>query len=194
MLFRSLGRLDGARADAEVDASGRIVAPGFIDVHTHDDRLLLSAPDMAPKASQGVTTVVAGNCGISLAYAPRANDGVITAPLDLLDDDGGWFRFPTFRAYRETLEAQPAAINAACLLGHTTLRVATMDSLQRAASPAEIARMQEMAREAMQSGAAGVSTDTAYPPAASAPTEEIIGICKAVGEHKGLYRSERAHV
>src|SRR4030088_1057521 len=55
----------------EIDASGRIAAPGFIDAHTHDDRLMLSAPDMAPKVSQGVTTVVAGNCGISLAPAPR---------------------------------------------------------------------------------------------------------------------------
>ena len=63
----SIGALDAAHAEIEIDATGRIAAPGFIDTHTHDDRLLLSAPDMAPKASQGVTTVVAGNCGISLA-------------------------------------------------------------------------------------------------------------------------------
>ena len=55
----------------EIDATGLVAAPGFIDAHTHDDRLLLSAPDMAPKVSQGVTTVVAGNCGISLAPEPR---------------------------------------------------------------------------------------------------------------------------
>src|SRR5215210_2538944 len=63
----SIGPLDHERADVEIDAGGRIVAPGFIDAHTHDDRLMLSAPDMAPKVSQGVTTVVAGNCGVSLA-------------------------------------------------------------------------------------------------------------------------------
>ena len=67
----AIGRLDKARADAEIDASGKIVAPGFIDAHTHDDRLMLSAPEMAPKASQGVTTVVAGNCGVSLAPSPH---------------------------------------------------------------------------------------------------------------------------
>src|SRR5919201_3350782 len=67
----AIGRLDGARAPLELDASGKVAAPGFIDAHTHDDRLMLSAPDMAPKVSQGVTTVVAGNCGCSLAPAPN---------------------------------------------------------------------------------------------------------------------------
>src|SRR5580765_565307 len=65
----AVGRLDAARAELEIDASGRIAAPGFIDAHTHDDRLLLSDPEMTPKASQGVTTVIAGNCGISLAHS-----------------------------------------------------------------------------------------------------------------------------
>ena len=103
----AIGKLDAARADAEIDATGKIVAPGFIDAHTHDDRLLLSAPEMAPKASQGVTTVVAGNCGISLAPAPQGMRPV--PPLDLLDAEGAWFRFPTFAAYLEELRARPAA-------------------------------------------------------------------------------------
>src|SRR5437762_11957179 len=92
----------------EIDASGLIAAPGFIDAHTHDDRLMLSAPDMAPKVSQGVTTVVAGNCGISLAPAPRGMTHPVTPPLDLLDDEGSWFRFPTFASYVEALAAGPA--------------------------------------------------------------------------------------
>src|SRR6185369_1739588 len=160
-----IGALDDAHADVEVDGSGLIAAPGFIDAHTHDDRLLLSGPDMAPKASQGVTTVITGNCGISLPYA-TASGGKVVAPLDLLDTGGSWFTYPSFAAYRETLESKPAAINAACLLGHTTLRVATMDHLDRAATRAEIARMREMTREALASGAIGVSTGTAYTPAA----------------------------
>ena len=65
-----ISALEKANADTEIDGSGLIAAPGFIDAHTHDDRMLLSNPDMAPKASQGVTTVVAGNCGISLAHSP----------------------------------------------------------------------------------------------------------------------------
>src|SRR3972149_5168679 len=87
-----MGRLN-EKADGESDASGKIVAPGFIDAHTHDDRLMLSAPEMAPKVSQGVTTVVAGNCGISLAPAPNGMSAPVPVPLDLLDDEGGGFRF-----------------------------------------------------------------------------------------------------
>ena len=93
----SIGNLDRASADTEIDASGLIAAPGFIDAHTHDDRLLLSDRDMTPKVSQGVTTVVTGNCGISLAHSPAPAGGAITPPLDLLDGNGEWFRFPTFR-------------------------------------------------------------------------------------------------
>src|ERR1043165_2181868 len=66
-----------------IDASGKILAPGFIDAHTHDDRLMLSGPDMAPKVSQGVTTVIAGNCGISLAPALRCRPRQVPPPLDL---------------------------------------------------------------------------------------------------------------
>src|SRR3982750_2050416 len=107
----AIGRLDGAQADVELDISGRIAAPGFIDAHTHDDRLMLSAPDMAPKVSQGVTTVVAGNCGISLAPAPHGMRAPVTPPIDLVDDEGGWFRFRTFASFGEALGASPAATN-----------------------------------------------------------------------------------
>ncbi len=181
----AIGRLDQARADREIDASGRIAAPGFIDAHTHDDRLLLSDRDMTPKVSQGVTTVVAGNCGISLAHSP--GNGAATPPLDLLDTEGQWFRFPSFAAYREELAAKPAALNAACLVGHTTFRVAVMDRLDRAATPAEIAKMREMARESLAAGAIGVSTGTAYAPAAAATTEELIEVCRPLTEFGGLY-------
>ena len=112
-----IGRLEDVQADAEIEAAGKVVAPGFIDAHTHDDRLLLSAPDMAPKVSQGVTTVVAGNCGVSLAPAPAGMRKPITPPLDLLDESGSWFRFPTFAAYVEELTHKPAATNCALLVG-----------------------------------------------------------------------------
>ena len=163
-MIAKIGALERATADTEVDASGMVAAPGFIDAHTHDDRMLLSNPDMTPKVSQGVTTVITGNCGISLAHSPA--NGATTPPLDLLDGSGEWFRFPSFRAYRDELEAHPAAINAACLVGHTTFRVAAMDRLDRAATTTEMAKMRAMARESLASGAIGVSTGTAYPPAA----------------------------
>ncbi|MEA3157009.1 MAG: N-acyl-D-amino-acid deacylase [Betaproteobacteria bacterium] len=181
-----IGMLDEASADVEIDASGLVAAPGFIDAHTHDDRLLLSDRDVVPKVSQGVTTVITGNCGISLAHSPKPQ-GEPTPPLDLLDSEGHWFKFQSFRAYREKLEAQPPAVNAACLVGHTTFRVATMDRLDRPASDAEIRAMRDMARESLGWGAIGISTGTAYPPAACAPTEEIIEVCRPLKEFGGLY-------
>ncbi len=182
-----VGALDGASAAAVLDAQGRVVAPGFIDAHTHDDRLMLSSPDMAPKVSQGVTTVVAGNCGVSLAPVPGKMRLPVTPPLDLLDEAGSWFRFPTFAAYVAELAARPPATNAVLLVGHTTLRVVTMDDVERPARPAEIARMRDLAAEALQAGAVGVSTGLYYEPAAAAPTQEVIEVCRPLREHNGLY-------
>jgi N-acyl-D-amino-acid deacylase len=182
-----VGKLDGARGATEIDATGRIVAPGFIDAHTHDDRLMLSAPDMAPKVSQGVTTVVAGNCGISLAPMPAGAPRPVTPPLDLLDDEGGWFRFRSFAEYVAALRDAPPATNAALLVGHGTLRVATLDDLERPARPAEIERMQVLVREALAAGAIGVSSGLYYEPAAAATTEEVIEVCRPLAGAGGLY-------
>ena len=182
-----IGRLDAAKGDIEVDASGKVAAPGFIDAHTHDDRLMLSAGEMAPKVSQGVTTVVAGNCGISLSPMPGGMKGAVPAPLDLLDNEGKWFRFPTFGAYVEELGAHPAATNCALLVGHMTLRVATMDNLDRPATPPEIARMRAMVREALSSGAIGFSTGLYYELSNAAPAEEVVEIARPLKEFNGIY-------
>jgi N-acyl-D-amino-acid deacylase len=175
------------KGEVEIDASGKIAAPGFIDAHTHDDRLMLSAPEMAPKVSQGVTTVVAGNCGVSLAPAPRGMPRPVTPPLDLMDDNGDWFRFPTFRSYVEELKSHPSATNCALLVGHTMLRVQTMDDLDKPASTKEISRMKTLVDEALAAGAIGVSTGLYYEPARAAPTEEVIEVCRPLTARQGLY-------
>ena len=172
---------------AEIDAHGRIAAPGFIDAHTHDDRLMLSSPDMSAKVSQGVTTVVAGNCGISLAPAPNGMRAPVAVPLDLLDAEGGWFRFPDFASYVTQLAKTPAATNCALLVGHSMLRLQAMADVGRLASAGEIARMRAMVDEAMRAGAVGLSTGLYYEPAAAAPTQEVIEICRPLKEHGGLY-------
>jgi N-acyl-D-amino-acid deacylase len=182
-----IGELSGERGTTEIDLEGRVAAPGFIDAHTHDDRLMLSVPDMAPKVSQGITTVVAGNCGISLAPMPRPIPQPVTPPLNLLDDEGGWFRFRSFASYVAALRARPAATNCALLVGHTTLRVATLDDLQRPASAAEVARMRVLVEEALDAGAIGVSTGLFYEPAIAAPTEEVIETCRPLKPHGGIY-------
>jgi N-acyl-D-amino-acid deacylase len=181
----ALGQLDTLSAAVEIDASGLVAAPGFIDVHTHDDRMLIDQGEMTPKLSQGVTTVIAGNCGISLAGLDSR--GVPPPPLDLLDGSGRWFRFAGFRHYFEECAARPAAINAAFLVGHSTLRVAAMDDVDRPASAAERERMGAAIDEAMQAGAIGMSTGTFYPPAAAAPTEELVELSHRVAAHGGLY-------
>jgi N-acyl-D-amino-acid deacylase len=183
----AIGRMDGEDADVEIDGSGRVAAPGFIDSHTHDDRLMLSAPEMTAKVSQGVTTVIAGNCGISLAPAPNGMRAPVTPPLDIVDDEGGWFRFRTFAEYVEQLGGTPAATNCALLVGHTMLRVQTMDNVDRPARPGEIRRMREMADEALAAGAVGVSTGLYYEPACAAPTDEVIEVCRPLSERSGLY-------
>ncbi|MCH4574383.1 amidohydrolase family protein, partial [Achromobacter xylosoxidans] len=155
----AIGDLSDAAAHTRVDVSGLVVAPGFIDSHTHDDNYLLRRRDMTPKISQGVTTVVTGNCGISLAPLAHANP---PAPLDLLDE-GGSYRFERFADYLDALRATPAAVNAACMVGHSTLRAAVMPDLQRAATDEEIAAMRDLAEEAMASGAIGISTGAFYP-------------------------------
>jgi N-acyl-D-amino-acid deacylase len=192
-----VGSISG-KAKQEIDAAGKIVSPGFIDAHTHDDRLMLSSPDMAPKVSQGVTTVVAGNCGISLAPAPNGMKAPVAVPLDLLDDAGGWFRFRTFKEYVQALKAKPAATNCALLVGHSMLRVQTMDAVDRPASQKEIGQMRAMVDEAMAAGAIGVSTGLYYEPANAAPCEEVIEICRPLSKRNGIYcthmRDEGEHI
>jgi N-acyl-D-amino-acid deacylase len=182
-----IGDLAGARGALEIDLAGRVAAPGFIDAHTHDDRLMLSDPAMTPKVSQGITTVVAGNCGISLAPMPRTVPDPVTPPLNLLDDEGKWFKFRSFAEYVAQLKATPAATNCALLVGHTTLRVSTMEDLGKPATTAQIERMRELASEALAAGAVGISTGLFYEPAVAAPTEEVIEVCRPLKEFGGVY-------
>jgi N-acyl-D-amino-acid deacylase len=166
-----------------VDAAGLIVAPGFIDVHTHDDRLLLDAPAGAhPKLSQGVTTVVTGNCGISLA--PLRSAVTPVPPLDLLGDDS--WRFDSFADYLAELDASSPATNAACLVGHSTLRVRHMADLDRVATADEAARMAADLEAALQAGAIGMSTGLYYPPARAATAEEVIAVGAPLTAHGGV--------
>ena len=153
-----------ACGESEIDVAGRIVAPGFIDVHTHDDQMVLASPKMLPKISQGVTTVVVGNCGISLA--PLVHDNV-PPPLNLL---GGTDKhvFPTMGSYARAVDDARPAVNVVALVGHSTLRVATMADPYRPATTAEQARMVALISEAMDAGAAGLSTGVFYAPGAAA--------------------------
>jgi N-acyl-D-amino-acid deacylase len=180
----AMGDLIGYTATQTVDAAGRIVAPGFIDSHTHDDMAVISTPDMSFKVSQGVTTIVGGNCGISAA--PLRRDMDLPMPLSLLEAPAEE-RFTRFADYLGALRARPSSVNVAAMVGHSTLRVVTMADLNRPANEAEITRMRELVEEAMQAGAIGMSTGTFYPPATAASTEEIIEVGRPLTARKALY-------
>ena len=171
------GKID-LTAPIEIDACGKVVAPGFIDAHSHDDHALLADPMMPFKTSQGVTTVITGNCGISLG--PLSIDHKPPAPIDLVANAPEHF-FSTFGAYMNALDSDPAAVNVAGQVGHSTLRVAAMDRLDRAADIGEIKFMRAGLEEALDAGAIGMSTGLYYPPASAAPTGEVIELAKSLG-------------
>ena len=181
----AIGDLGQMRAGRRVDATGRVVAPGFIDVHTHDDNLLFRDADMTPKTSQGVTTVVVGNCGISLAPLVLKGDAP-PPPLDLLGGSSD-YRFERFGDYLDALDETPAAANAAFLIGHSTLRLGAMSDVERGATTSEIDAMAKVVEEAMQSGATGFSTGLIYAPNKAAPTDEIVALAQVTSDGGGIY-------
>jgi N-acyl-D-amino-acid deacylase len=175
--------LDGV-AHETVEARGLTLAPGFIDVHTHDELAVIAHPAMLPKISQGVTTVIVGNCGISAA--PVTLRGKLPEPMNLLGDSSE-FHYPDFDSYRLAIgEAQPA-VNVAALVGHTSLRSNHMDRLDRTATPSEIAAMRAQLEDALDRGALGLSTGLAYLSAYAAGTEEVMELARPLAAAGAVY-------
>ncbi|HZZ38451.1 MAG TPA: D-aminoacylase [Acidobacteriaceae bacterium] len=167
-----------------VEADGLCLAPGFIDTHTHDDLAVLRDPAMAPKITQGITTVVVGNCGISAS--PVTLRGAVPDPMNLLGA-AAEFRYPTFAAYQEAVRAARPAVNVAALIGHTALRNNHMDRLDRAATSEEAAAMRAQLEEALHNGALGLSSGLAYLSANAASTEELLALARPLGVVGGIY-------
>ncbi len=179
-----VGDLAGVTAEREIDAGGCIVCPGFIDVHAHDDAMLLLAPDMTAKISQGVTSVVAGNCGFSLA--PLEPGAALPQTFRLLGESAN-YRFPTFSAYLDAVAAASPAVNYGLLVGHSTLRRGAMDDLGRGADEGEIATMRDRLAASLEAGAIGFSTGLDYDTNTAATTDEVAAIAEVVRPHGGLY-------
>ncbi len=164
------------------DCRGKVIAPGFIDVHTHDDAAVLRTPEYLPKLSQGITTVITGNCGISLA--PYRTERALP-PLTLLGPDA--FRYASMAAYRAAVgEVQPA-LNVAALVGHTTLRFVAMDDLTRAATADERTHLAALLQECMDQGALGLSSGLFYKEAFAAPADEVTDLARVAARAGGVY-------
>jgi N-acyl-D-amino-acid deacylase len=179
----AVDRLPQRSGRREISVDGLAVAPGFIDVHTHDDRALIAAPDMSAKVSQGVTTVITGNCGVSLA--PLELDCAPPPPLDLLGEASDFLG--SFADYLATLDARPPALNAACLAGHSVLRVGTMSELDRPATDGELEQMKGRLEESLDAGAIGLSTGLWYAPALAAPPSEVLALARTLAPRGAIY-------
>lgn len=182
--IQRIGDLNGASASEEVNAAGRVLAPGFIDVHTHDDTVVIRQPEMLPKITQGVTTVIVGNCGISASPVTLAGDP--PDPMNLLGPAAA-FAYPRFSDYRNAVDQARPAVNVAALIGHTALRSNHLDDLFRTAKPAEINAMREQLRESLQDGALGLSTGLAYASAYSAETDEVKQLAEELTAFGAVY-------
>jgi len=167
----------------KVDASGLCLAPGFIDVHTHDDHAVIERPDMTCKISQGVTTVVVGNCGLSVAplVASRAPE-----PLGILGPDVA-FRHASYAEYISAVDKARPSTNVVGLIGHNTIRLAVMNSTSRSANAKERESMAALVEEAMSAGAAGMSSGVFYAPGMTADVSELSGLSAVVAKHRGVY-------
>ena len=159
---------DGLRGERELDASGQVVSPGFIDIHTHYDAQVFWDPWLTPSAFHGVTSVVAGNCGFSIApirpdltaLLARTLQHVEDMSFDTLAAGVPWDEFETFPQYLDAVERRGAALNFGCYVGHTAVRMYVMgeDSYERAATAEELARMQQVVGESMAAGAMGFAS------------------------------------
>jgi N-acyl-D-aspartate/D-glutamate deacylase len=159
------------RGERELDASGCAVAPGFIDIHTHYDAQVFWDPALRPTSYHGVTTVVAGNCGFTIAPTRPEHHDVIVHTLENVEDmdpatlaAGVSWDFETFPQYLDAVHRRGTLLNFTAYIGHSALRLYVMGdaAYERAASPEETEQMCRVVREALEAGAAGFSTSFSY--------------------------------
>jgi N-acyl-D-amino-acid deacylase len=184
----SVGELDTSHADHVINASGLIVTPGFIDIHTHSDLTLLINPKAESKVRQGVTTEVLGNCGTSPAPTSETTLELLKKTWGSEADEVDW-DWKTFGDYLTRIDDQGIALNVIGLVGHGTVRIAVMGVDNRAPSGEELAEMKELVYRSMVQGAFGMSSGLVYLPGSFATTDELVELCTVVADFGGLYTS-----
>ena len=182
----AIGQLSHYVGKQVIEGDGHVLAPGFIDVHTHDDTNVIRDRKMLAKLSQGVTSVIVGNCGISAAPVQLTEPP--PDPMNLLGEADA-FRYPTFAEYVAAVDAAQPAVNVGALVGHTALRNNHMDRLDRAATADEVRAMRAQLTEALDHGALGLSSGLAYSSARSAPAEEVLSLAEPLAAAGAIYAS-----
>jgi N-acyl-D-amino-acid deacylase len=180
----AVGDLSKAEAKKTIDATGKIVCPGFIDVHSHSDAYLLIEPRASSKVFQGITTEVCGNCGASAA--PRLGDAKLPSDWQDKPFPGTW---RTVAEYRKLFDQAKPAVNEALLIGHNTLHRGVSGYEPRGATPEELKEMCRALEQALDEGGCGLSTGLIYPPASAVPSDEIIALAKVCAAKSKIYTS-----
>ncbi len=183
----AMGDFPHARAEKEIDATGQYVTPGFVDVNNHSDTYwqLLSHPELESMIQQGVTTVVGGNSGSSLA--PLTEPGDIRSIQKWTDIEKINFNWLSMKEFLGAVEKRRPTLNFATLVGHGTLRRGAMKDETRTITPDEIGMMQQYFKVAMKEGAIGLSTGLIYTHARGAGVRELTTLAKSAGSLGGLY-------
>jgi len=184
----AVGDLAGWQASQTLDVAGLVVAPGFIDMHSHSDLALLINPKAESKLRQGVTTEVIGQCGFSPAPCPRGKQTEIREAFGQWGREVDW-TWGSFGDYVAALRAHPASVNIAPVVGHGIVRAGVMGEEDRAPTAEELAGMRASVRQAMAEGAVGLSTGLVYTPGMFAKTDEIIALAKEIAPFGGIYFS-----
>lgn len=187
-IIARVGRIPHSKGERTMDASGKIVAPGFIDIHTHSDIGILVEPTGESAVRQGVTTHVIGNCGDSPAPISTQYRELAIRRFEYYSDAPNW-TWSTYGEYLDCMEARGVGINIAGLVGHGAIRLAVIGFEERAPTSVELQAMRAHVDEAMRAGAFGMSTGLVYPPGCFANTDEIVELAKVVARHRGFYAS-----
>jgi len=179
-----IGKLGSVEADRVIDAMGLIVCPGFIDIHAHGIEQLLVTPRAEAKIMQGITTMVGGNCGSSVAPVKGRLRDFSNSPGLLGGVAPDW---STFKEFYSRLEERGMAINAASLVGNGTVRACLLGLENKKPTVDRLEEMKSLVAEAMEHGAIGLSTGLAYPPSGFAGTEEIVELARVAAKYGGIY-------
>jgi N-acyl-D-amino-acid deacylase len=181
-----VGNLAGAQAAVMVDAAGKVVAPGFIDCHSHSDWSLLANRGADSTLRQGVTTEIVGNCG--MAYAPVSDRNRARIETDVArTSPGATVAWNTFGEYLDHVRAGGIGANFAFLAGHAAVRTAVMGSEERLAAPDEVAQMERLTARALEDGAIGFSTGLEFVPGRVASREELVALSKVVARYDRVH-------